>query len=302
MASALANGCAVVACGTVGAATGGSGVVIRSSWLPSSGAGCAGGPWLPEPQRQAIRDVCSHTINRAVDLIGDKTAPALARIKAMELILNYAYGMPGIATIVKYEVELIIKEYGLPPRHKLVDRHGNRLFKSHGQYKPSADFRSSLKRHQFIERMEQAYLRDDEEVEADAGSKLHPTLTTYEPPLRPKSEALKRLTAEQERVDHMKSEIRQAVHDLQEMKDIYEEANKTLTAYATSLHGHAARSSKVIVCLNSMCCRHMPREHTTLRISLDQCVKHNGPELYARASRMDTTVYHPSEYRSEFRV
>jgi hypothetical protein len=156
--------------------------------------------------------------------------PSLARIKAIELILNYAYGTPGIATIVKYEIDIIIKEYGLPPRHKLVDRSGNKLFKSHGQYKPSTDLSSSLKRHQFIERMEEAYLRDDDEVQNDASSKLHPTITTYDPPLKPKSEALKRLTAEQKRVDQMKSQIRQAEHDLKEMKDIYDEANKTLTA------------------------------------------------------------------------
>lgn len=104
------------------------------------------------------------------------------------------------------------------------------MFGWQGGYRPTFNIHSALEREKAIERYQAGFLREEDEVDLDARNKLYPSVTTYVPPLKPKSEALKRLTAEQERVDHMKSEIRQAEHDLPEMKDIYEEASKTLTA------------------------------------------------------------------------
>jgi hypothetical protein len=109
--------------------------------------------WLPDSQLQAIRDVCSHVVNQAVDLIGDKAAPANARVEAMELVLNYAFGTPQIAMLVRYEVDLIIERLGLPPRGSLFGKDGNRVFSPVGGYKPSFNIRSSLERNRILDKI-----------------------------------------------------------------------------------------------------------------------------------------------------
>lgn len=189
-----------------------------------------GRPWLTEQERELLRAICPTAINHALVLIEHHLTPPDVKIQAIGLILSYAYGTPQIATIVNYEVDLICKEYGLPRRTKLTDRHGNRLFGGQGGFKPSFNNKLSGERVKFIERMEAAILREQQDLDAEAANKLRPPVTTYTPPLRPKELALKNLAAEQERVDRMKDEIRQAEYDLQEMKDIHEEADKTLRA------------------------------------------------------------------------
>jgi hypothetical protein len=173
--------------------------------------------WGDPKARAVLQERAPKVIQRACQLIDDDKAPASDRVKAMELILAFGFGRPQVATIVKYEIDLIIKEYGLPPRHQLVDRYGNHLFKTRGQYKPSGDWRYALQRQQFIERMERQERGGQE-----------PTVTTYEVPLRPKTEMLKRLTAEQARVDKMKTEIQAADAELREMREIYKEAETNL--------------------------------------------------------------------------
>jgi hypothetical protein len=120
---------------------------------PSPGSEGRGRLWLSEEERKLIRELCPELIKVAFTLIQSPSVAPEYKIKAIDTILAYAYGTPQIATLVRYEVDLIIEAYGLPSRNQLVGKDGQKLFGNRGGFKPSQRYTSAWDRQEAIKRI-----------------------------------------------------------------------------------------------------------------------------------------------------
>jgi hypothetical protein len=148
-----------------------------AKFQPGEWTGTDGRPWLSDEERQLLRQISPKVINTALDILAMPLTPgtAYAKLSAIDTILSYAYGTPQIATLVRYEVDLIIEAYGLPPRNQLRGKDGHYLFGPQGGFKPSMRYTSAWDRQQAVERIKAQQAEDVpiEDHDADQPPEVH---------------------------------------------------------------------------------------------------------------------------------
>ena len=61
--------------------------------------------WLSPLERDLLKQIVPRVIHEAVHIISNPRADNRDKIKAMRLILNYAYGTPATHAVVRYELD-----------------------------------------------------------------------------------------------------------------------------------------------------------------------------------------------------
>lgn len=97
-----------------------------------------GRPWPAHEIRKSALEKSPFAIDALVRIIEDDKKHIVFKIQACQILLQFGFGNPDIATLVRYEIDVILARLGLPPRSQLRDQQGQRIFTAKGGFIPSS--------------------------------------------------------------------------------------------------------------------------------------------------------------------
>ena len=179
------------------------------------------GPGRIWPRNEAALAAKSHgpdTIDALAQMAGDKSVNAYFRLQAIDTLLSYGFGTPSVASIVRYEVDLILAKLGLPQRSKLRDKEGKPIFGRLGGFKPT------VKNVQQIHQQP----RDNDQLKQEAIDNLNPLVLAYSPGASLRDELNKLVTKQQISCSQTKADIEAMSTDLRTLHETWLEECKIL--------------------------------------------------------------------------